>query len=87
MKKVTIMFRNSYVGGDGWTYYPLTIEIGDNCPVCGCKRGEVKPINMCEDGEWFNVDTWHNECGHIDYYSQCYKEYLNLSNTPKDESL
>jgi hypothetical protein len=83
--RVTIMYRNTMDGGDGWTYYPMVVEIADNCPVCGCKRGEPKNYYFCEDGEWFEVDTWENPCGHIDKYSDCYRESKSLAvpATPK----
>jgi hypothetical protein len=76
--KVTIMYRNSFVGGDGWSYCPATIEIDDDCPVCGSKRGTPHGYNFCEDGEWFNVDKWDNPCGHIDLYKDCYFESLRI---------
>lgn len=72
------MYRNNYDGGDGWTYYPMRIEISDNCPICGCKRGEPKWHNQCEDGEWFQVQTWNNPCGHTDYYGDVYRESKEL---------
>lgn len=71
---VTIMYRNSYHGGDGWTYYPLTVVIAATCPVCGGKRGEPTMRRFCEDGEWYNVSTWQNPCGHIDRYQDIYAE-------------
>lgn len=74
--KVTIFYRNNFksVGGDGWTYHPLTIEISDLCPVCRCKRGIPYPYRFCEDGEWFTVDKWDNPCTHIDKYCDVYDE-------------
>lgn len=72
--KVTIMYRSTMDGGDGWVYYPKTITIGDYCPVCGAKRGERYNHRFCEDGEWFDVDRWDNPCGHIDMYAACYAE-------------
>jgi rRNA maturation protein Nop10 len=74
--KVTIMYRNSFVGGDGWRYHPMDIEISDRCQICGDKRGTPKPTTFCEDGEWYTVDEWINECGHIDRYKDCYLEFL-----------
>lgn len=76
--KVKIMYRNTYVGGDGWVYYPMTVEISDNCPVCGSKRGTPRGHHFCEDGEWFTVDIWDNPCGHLDMYKDCYKESATL---------
>lgn len=72
------MYRNNWFGGDGWTYYPMKIEIADNCPICGGKRGEPKSNQYCEDGEWFQVDNWTNPCGHMDYYKQCIIESRSL---------
>jgi len=74
MMKVTVMYRNNWFGGDGWTYYPITVEISDNCPICGGKRGIPHSYNFCEDGEWFNVDRWDNPCGHIDKYGDVIRE-------------
>ena len=65
---VTVMYRNSWFGGDGWTYYPVTVEVADTCPVCGGPRGEPTPHSQCEDGEWFSLNTWTNPCGHLDRY-------------------
>jgi hypothetical protein len=75
---VTIMYRNNWFGGDGWTYYPVTVEISDNCPVCGQKRGEPKENRYCEDGEFFYLHNWTNPCGHVDYYKQVYEEAQKL---------
>jgi len=68
------MYRNGFVGGNGWTYYPMTVEISDRYPICGKKRGEPKPHHFCEDGEWYTVDTWKNTCGHLDIYKNFYLE-------------
>lgn len=76
--KVAIFFRNSFTGGDGWTYYPMTVEIADTCPVCGGKRGAPRKYHFCEDGEWFTVDKWDNPCGHVDLYRDCYFEAEKL---------
>jgi len=68
---------------DGWTYYPKAIEISDNCPVCGKKRGVPTVKHFCEDGEWFDVDVWDNPCGYIDKYKDCLIEAEKI----KEESL
>ncbi len=77
--KVTVMYRNNCFGGDGWVYHPVTIEISNNCPVCGTPRGKPYPYNFCEDGEWFVVDRWDNKCGHIDKYGDCIRESRALA--------
>lgn len=83
---VIIMYRNTFVGGDGWTYYPMRVEIADTCPVCGENRGTPKPYYFCEDGEWFTVDIWDNPCGHIDKYKDCYFESIKLKEAKANES-
>jgi hypothetical protein len=80
---VTLFYRSSYVGGDGWTWYPLTVEISDNCPKCGGKRGTPYPGRVIEDGETFAVQNWDNPCGHIDYYKDCYLEAVALAKAKK----
>ena len=65
---VTVMYRNNWFGGDGWTYYPKTITISAFCPQCGERRGIPTWINQAEDGEWFQLNVWTNECGHLDTY-------------------
>lgn len=76
--KVTIMYRNNWFGGDGWTYYLINIEIMDTCPACGAKRGTPVQRSFCDDGEWYMVDTWINPCGHLDTYKNVYLESLHL---------
>ena len=68
--KATIMYRNTFDGGDGWTYFPTTIEIGNFCPKCGGPRGEPVMHRQHEDGEWFTVSRWDNPCGHLDTYEE-----------------
>ncbi len=76
--RVTIMYRNNFDGGDGWEFYPETIEIADNCPVCGQRRGTPYEYSFCEDGEWFSVDKWDNPCGHLDFYGECLTEARHI---------
>jgi hypothetical protein len=76
--QVTIMYRNNWFGGDGWTYYPIKIIIADNCPICGKKRGKPYPYRFRECGEWFTVDKWDNPCGHLDTYRDCIIESEQL---------
>jgi hypothetical protein len=52
----------------------VTIEISDNCPVCGGKRGNPYGYNFYEDGGWYWCNRWDNPCGHIDHYDDCLKE-------------
>lgn len=71
---VTVMYRNNWFGGDGWTYYPKTITISAFCPKCGQRRGKPYQINQHEDGEWFSLDRWDNPCGHLDTYREALLE-------------
>jgi len=80
------MYRNNWFGGDGWTFYPVKIEIADNCPVCGAKRGDPHPRSYCEDGEWYTVDNWENPCGHIDTYQMAYREHLRLLDQKQEQT-
>jgi hypothetical protein len=82
--KVTIMYRNTFDGGDGWTYFPATIEIGDFCPECGKPRGKPYPYRFHEDGEWFTVDRWDNPCGHKDTYEDAWKESKQMDSIHED---
>lgn len=67
---VTVMYRNNWFGGDGWTYFPVTVQIADTCPKCGGPRGEKQwTQQQCEDGEWFQLSRWENACGHLDTYA------------------
>jgi hypothetical protein len=75
--KVTIMYRNSFIGGDGWSYYPMNVEIADTCPVCGGPRGKPYGHNFYEDGETYHVHRWDNPCGHVDLYKDVYFEHVN----------
>ncbi|HGS4936979.1 TPA: hypothetical protein ACMDTC_004283 [Vibrio parahaemolyticus] len=82
--QVTIMYRNTYEGGDGWIYYPMTVEIGDRCPKCGSLRGKPKWLRQCEDGEYFDVQVWDNDCGHVDAYKEVFNEAKALSKRKSD---
>ena len=72
--KVTVMFRNNWFGGDGWIFHPVTVNIGNFCPVCGARRGEPYLYRFKDCGEWFSVHKWDNPCGHIDTYKDCIVE-------------
>ena len=84
---VTIMYRNNWFGGDGWTYYPKDIIISDLCPICGQKRGKPVLNRYCEDGEFYYLHNWKNECGHVDNYKDCFIESEKLKNENKKTSV
>lgn len=75
---VLIMFRNSFVGGDGWVFHPMWVTIADTCPVCGGQRGKPYEYRFCEDGDWYTVHKWDNPCGHTDLYKDSYFEYMKM---------
>lgn len=81
VRTVTIMYRNSWSGGDGWTYYPVTVTIAATCPVCGEPRGTPTRRLFCEDGEWYDLDVWENPCGHLDRYQDVYAEAKHANPT------
>ena len=47
-----------------------TVEISTKCPVCGGPRGEPTFSRFHEDGDWYDVSTWDNPCGHLDRYAK-----------------
>lgn len=55
----------------------MTIEISDECPKCGKKRGVKRWKGLSYDGSRrLHVDCWSNECDHIDGYPAVRKEYF-----------
>jgi len=44
------------------------VEIAPVCPTCLGPRGRPEFRSQCEDGEWYQVSTWSNPCGHQDTY-------------------
>jgi hypothetical protein len=46
----------------------VTVYLRWVCPLCGGKRGEIKGGISYDGSRRFHVNTWVNECGHIDYY-------------------
>lgn len=64
----------------GYYFNLTTIEIADECPKCGKKRGVKRWEGLSYDGSRrLNVDCWENECGHIDKYSDVIKEHQEYS--------
>lgn len=56
-----------------------TVTISKICPKCGAERAIKvwKALNYDED-KAVTVDTWVNECGHVDLYEDVLEEfYLN----------
>lgn len=79
--KVTVRDRSAEPAwGTGGLTNPCvrTIEIADNCPKCGEKRGEPQGLNSCDDGAYYWVQIWNNPCGHKDYYVDVIREAAEL---------
>lgn len=51
-----------------------TITISAACPKCGGPRGVPRNLNQCDDGAYYSVDVWANDCGHPDFYEAVVKE-------------
>jgi hypothetical protein len=81
--KVTIRDRSaeSAWGSGPIRPYVRTVEIADNCPKCGEKRGEPQGLNECDDGAYYWVQIWTNPCGHKDYYADVVREAAELLGT------
>ena len=76
--KVRIMYHDSWVGGDEVNYYPVEVEILNNCPECGGPRGKIVSQEHREFGQSYILDNWENPCGHIDTYIDAYSEAKRL---------
>ena len=79
--KVTIILDNPGLHEKDTGYYGRRlerIEISDNCPKCGGKRGKPYQERHCHDGVSYMVDRWENECGHLDLYPDCWVEHLKI---------
>jgi hypothetical protein len=50
------------------------IRIPPVCPRCGGPRGVPVTTHQYEDGEHYWVDTWTNQCGHLDRYTDVIAE-------------
>lgn len=44
------------------------INIATICPICGGPRGRPNLMPFYEAGQVYQVHTWKNPCGHVDYY-------------------
>jgi hypothetical protein len=70
--EVTIPACNQH---EGSPFNLMTVEISDQCPKCGAKRGVKRWSGLSFDGSRrLVVDCWSNECGHIDKYEEVRKE-------------
>ncbi|MEZ0095037.1 hypothetical protein [Streptacidiphilus sp. EB129] len=60
---------------------PVTrqVTISTRCPACGGLRGEPRGQNSVDDGAHYWVQTWTNDCGHVDSYATVIAEVGALS--------
>lgn len=63
-KIVTVPKRDK----EGWLHGTKDVLVEWSCPQCGAEMGEPRPQTFCEDGEFFSVHVWENDCGHIARY-------------------
>jgi hypothetical protein len=68
-KTVTIPAKKEHLG-----LWSMQVKLKWICPICGCKRGTVKKGRSYDGSRTLMVDTWENECGHIDKYEALRKE-------------
>jgi rRNA maturation protein Nop10 len=67
--------------GPGYTgVRVVTITVKAECPRCGGPRGAATPYRFAEDGAWYTVDRWTNECGHEDMYDAVLVEHRKRVN-------
>ena len=66
VKKIIIPNRDK----QGWLHGTKEVVAVWECPVCKQEMGEPKWMRFCEDGEFYTVNVWTNQCGHIAKYSQ-----------------
>ena len=57
----------------------VTVAFGNTCLVCGAPRGKSELKRFHEWGEFYEVDTWINECGHVDKYRDVLAEAAGLA--------
>lgn len=61
---ITVPNRDS----EGWLHDTKTVKVIWKCPTCSKEMGKPKLQLFCEDGEFYSVHTWSNDCGHIAKY-------------------
>ena len=54
---------------EGYPGNAIEVEISDNCPKCGGKRGEPYDTISYDGSRRLHVSGWTNPCGHVDKYS------------------
>ena len=60
---VTIPAQENHNG-----YFSITVEISNNCPICGGERGKPFRTLSYDGSRRLACDGWKNPCGHVDSY-------------------
>jgi len=79
---MTVRIRDRAAEG-AWGSGPInpvvrTVTISSKCPQCGGPRGKATNLNQCDDGAYYSVDVWFNQCGHVDMYEAVAAEARRL---------
>ncbi|MCX5326366.1 hypothetical protein [Streptomyces sp. NBC_00120] len=62
--------------GPGYEGVRVTkVIVSAECPRCGGPRGTAIPHRFPEDGAWYMVHKWANQCGHLDEYASVLAEF------------
>jgi len=70
---------------EGYPGNAVTVRLSWVCPVCGGPRGEPYDTISYDGSRRLGVSGWRNDCGHVDYYSNCRDEAVsNGLNTPNN---
>lgn len=62
---VTIPNRDN----QGYLLGAKSVLVEWKCPTCGEIMGDPVVKQFCEDGEFYSVHTWENDCGHVAKYN------------------
>ncbi|MDX8367710.1 hypothetical protein [Cytobacillus sp. IB215665] len=65
IKTITVPNRDS----QGWLHGTKNMKVEWTCPTCGQEMGQPTAKQFCEDGEFYNVNVWENDCGHVAKYT------------------
>lgn len=77
---VTIRDRSAEAPWGSGLFQPVTrlVTIPAVCPRCGGPRGVPAGMNQAEDGVYWWVNVWTNDCGHVDMYEDVVREAREL---------
>lgn len=73
IKTVCISKRDS----NGYLEGTQLINVNWVCPQCGQPRGKIVKGRVIEEAQNYTVDTWVNDCGHCDKYTNMQDEAVS----------